>query len=326
MGDQPTQPRMASSVLEGVDDDVIVLCSGALTTVASAAALVWWLQRGTAANGGAGRRRRAPIHPQAEQGVLQARANILQHRRLRRDQVHHGEHASDDDPDTDADEDDDHDADEDDDQNNRNSDRPPSQRGVPEAPPLMQRQGSRRFHEQDDACPICLQQVQFAIETNCGHVFCSPCVVEYWRHSAQMQAMQCPNCRQRVTLLLPEFTAAELASAESARHRRHLDEYNRTFADTPRSLLDHLRDTPQLFRRIIHDLFTGQSIVRLLRLRAFVCMLVCLLYLLSPFDLIPEEVFGAFGLIDDLLVILLILVYFGTVYRAAVVQRLVHQQ
>ena len=29
----------------------------------------------------------------------------------------------------------------------------------------------RRSH--DDRCPICIDHIQYAVETNCGHIFCS---------------------------------------------------------------------------------------------------------------------------------------------------------
>ena len=29
-------------------------------------------------------------------------------------------------------------------------------------------------------CPICLGDVAFAIETNCGHVFCGQCIISYY--------------------------------------------------------------------------------------------------------------------------------------------------
>ena len=86
-----------------------------------------------------------------------------------------------------------------------------------------------------------------------------------------------------------------------------------------------MRDSPQLLRRIVHDIFTGRSVVRLLRVRALICLAICIAYLLSPFDLVPEVIFGVFGLLDDIVVILVILMYFGAVYRAAMVQRLVHR-
>lgn len=30
-----------------------------------------------------------------------------------------------------------------------------------------------RQRNDDDRCPICIDHIQFAVETNCGHIFCS---------------------------------------------------------------------------------------------------------------------------------------------------------
>ena len=51
-------------------------------------------------------------------------------------------------------------------------------------------------------------------------------------------------------------------------------------------------------------------------------MLLCMvLYLLSPFDLLPEAALGVFGLIDDLMFLLIILIYCTVVYRQVVTHR-----
>ena len=34
----------------------------------------------------------------------------------------------------------------------------------------------RRF-DSGNTCPVCLNEVQFAVETNCGHVFCGKFVI-----------------------------------------------------------------------------------------------------------------------------------------------------
>ena len=46
--------------------------------------------------------------------------------------------------------------------------------------------------------------------------------------------------------------------------------------------------------------------------------LAVLLYLISPIDFLPEGLLGIFGLVDDLLVLVYMLVYATGVYRAFV--------
>ena len=52
------------------------------------------------------------------------------------------------------------------------------------------------------------------------------------------------------------------------------------------------------------------------RLHLLFLLLIMILYLLSPLDLVPESVFGLLGLLDDLAVILLMLVFVTIIYRA----------
>lgn len=50
--------------------------------------------------------------------------------------------------------------------------------------------------------------------------------------------------------------------------------------------------------------------------RDWVMMIGAALYVLSPLDLIPEAVFGVFGLMDDALVILIAAVWYFRKYQA----------
>ena len=52
------------------------------------------------------------------------------------------------------------------------------------------------------ACPICLSKPRMAVAAKCGHVFCSPCWLQYCdyqsissiSHTTTASAAQCPNC------------------------------------------------------------------------------------------------------------------------------------
>ena len=44
------------------------------------------------------------------------------------------------------------------------------------------------------------------------------------------------------------------------------------------------------------------------------------LYLLSPFDIVPEAAFGVIGLLDDLVIVALFLIYASILFRNFVVQ------
>ena len=47
---------------------------------------------------------------------------------------------------------------------------------------------------------------------------------------------------------------------------------------------------------------------------------IAALYLLSPFDIVPEAAFGIFGLLDDLVIVALFLIYASILYRNFVVE------
>jgi RING finger protein 170 len=50
-------------------------------------------------------------------------------------------------------------------------------------------------------------------------------------------------------------------------------------------------------------------------------ILMAFSYLFSPLDFIPEALFGLFGLIDDLLVLVFFAVYACTMYRQFIANR-----
>uniref|UniRef100_A0A672KXK4 E3 ubiquitin-protein ligase RNF170-like n=2 Tax=Sinocyclocheilus grahami TaxID=75366 RepID=A0A672KXK4_SINGR len=94
----------------------------------------------------------------------------------------------------------------------------------------------------DMSCPVCLQQAVLPVETNCGHLFCGPCIVAYWRYGTWLGAISCPICRQTVTLLFPLFrdtghsAQTQEDQVEPALILRDIHDYNRRFSGQPRSV------------------------------------------------------------------------------------------
>ncbi|XP_016379531.1 E3 ubiquitin-protein ligase RNF170 isoform X1 [Sinocyclocheilus rhinocerous] len=88
----------------------------------------------------------------------------------------------------------------------------------------------------DMSCPVCLQQALLPVETNCGHLFCGPCIVAYWRYGTWLGSISCPICRQTVTLLFPLFRDTGGAQVEPALILRDIHDYNRRFSGQPRSV------------------------------------------------------------------------------------------
>ena len=73
-----------------------------------------------------------------------------------------------------------------------------------------------------DNCAICLDAVAYPCSTNCGHVFCTQCIVSYFQHTrggaaSSRHQVTCPLCRREITLLERRgWTAEEAQSPEGA--------------------------------------------------------------------------------------------------------------
>lgn len=85
--------------------------------------------------------------------------------------------------------------------------------------------------------------------------------------------------------------------------------------------MDYIYDLPTLLRQLFRDLFSVGGLVWVLRLRIILCFFAAALYFVSPLDIIPESVFGFLGLLDDVLIILLLLVYVTEMYRRVIANR-----
>ncbi|RXN23712.1 E3 ubiquitin-protein ligase RNF170-like protein [Labeo rohita] len=217
----------------------------------------------------------------------------------------------------------------------------------------------RHQYYSDMSCPVCLQQAVLPVETNCGHLFCGPCIIAYWRYGTWLGAINCPICRQMVTLLFPLFQdtghSAETqdGQVEPALILNDINDYNRRFSGQPRSalshvisgavqsrsrersigqrrlcgcarvtLLDRLRDVPTLLRHAFREMFSVGGLFWMFRIRILLCLVGALTYLASPLDFIPEGVVGLLGFMDDFFVILLLFIYISIMYREVVTQRL----
>lgn len=176
-------------------------------------------------------------------------------------------------------------------------------------------------------CAICLSETRYAVQTNCGHIYCGDCIFEVWRRTNQLSATSCPYCRQRITLILTYFTQEERNTAEPPEIElrnailTNVHMYNRRYSGEPRSFLEVLRDVPTLITHLFSRLFTGEDgFTVAFQLRIVVLVLFWILYLLSPLDLIPEAAFGIVGLMDDIVVFIFLSMYLTTLFRAVMSQ------
>uniref|UniRef100_A0A1I8FRU2 RING-type E3 ubiquitin transferase n=1 Tax=Macrostomum lignano TaxID=282301 RepID=A0A1I8FRU2_9PLAT len=114
-------------------------------------------------------------------------------------------------------------------------------------------------------------------------------------------------CRQAVTILFPVFTADELGAANDHQNEEQfgqvidrVNRFNRYNSGRGVPLSDLLRDFPTVLRHFLADLFSPDGFSFVYMARISVVMVMCLAYLISPLDILPEAVFGLLGILDDL--------------------------
>jgi len=78
------------------------------------------------------------------------------------------------------------------------------------------------------------------------------------------------------------------------------------------------RDVPTLLRHCVSAVVSPSGLEWMFRFRFVIFTLAALIYLVIPFDLIPEMLLGIFGLIDDFLIILAIAIRICIEYRLQV--------
>ncbi len=76
-----------------------------------------------------------------------------------------------------------------------------------------------------------------------------------------------------------------------------------------------------LLRHFLTELFSTEGLVWAFRVRILLLFLGAVLYLISPFDFIPEAAFGILGFLDDFFVLLLMAIYVSVVYREHIAER-----
>ncbi|PIO63838.1 zinc finger, C3HC4 type [Teladorsagia circumcincta] len=192
-------------------------------------------------------------------------------------------------------------------------------------------------------CPICYDNALFPALTNCGHVFCCECIMGYWRHSSSLVSpVKCAICRTEVTVLLPVNWPVDEENTRLRENNIGLNDYNRRFSGD-RPWLEYLWDVPVLIPYILRSLFDFNGLMIMfrlvrtyhdlgrhnlsyfilfrLRLRVLFIAIGIFAYVLSPFDIIPESAYGLIGLIDDVFVAVLLLVYIAIAIRHVMARR-----
>jgi len=182
-------------------------------------------------------------------------------------------------------------------------------------------------------CPICLDDVSYAVETACGHAFCGKCFCEYWQETN--------GCRRRLNCPMDRRVIYSAYPSEALRARDRPDDP----ATMPAALFQERANVRQRIDqslRLYNSMFGSDTSFELLRwiarafrqweqiplgLRTYFMLLLffVFLYFIFPFDIVPETALGPAGLIDDLLLLAFVLCHLGGAYRAAVVIQGIHE-
>ncbi|CAI4230862.1 unnamed protein product [Auanema sp. JU1783] len=179
---------------------------------------------------------------------------------------------------------------------------------------------ARRVEEaqsrEDQTCAICYGNFRFTVLTNCGHMYCCECIHGYWSFRGNIISLiKCPICRTDITLLLPVDWPT---TPDDQNHLRDnlskLDNYNKRFSGN-RPWLDYITDLPVLVPYILRNIFGFNALTIMFRIRVLVTVMLICGYVLSPFDIIPEAVYGALGLMDDIFVVVVLLVHISITIR-----------
>jgi len=174
----------------------------------------------------------------------------------------------------------------------------------------------REKHENEDLnCNICTSRLENAVEViPCGHVYCGDCILKFWTLSSINKPIICPKDNIVVHMIIPSFALRAITSkpGDSASNvDLKIKEYNRRFSTIfPR---DRIHEGLQMGRRLISDISFLNVFVKL---RVFLVFATWFLYLLLPFDIIPEAAFGVIGWIDDLLFLFTMIYLLGMFYRS----------
>lgn len=90
--------------------------------------------------------------------------------------------------------------------------------------------------------------------------------------------------------------------------------YNSRFGEH-RGFIERIRDAPFMINTLIAEIVSTRGLIIYRMLWAVMCILSSIAYVLSPFDLIPEAIFGLVGLIDDIFYVLCALIYCANYYN-----------
>ena len=148
-----------------------------------------------------------------------------------------------------------------------------------------------------DFCPICLNNIQLAVETNCGHLYCGGCLAAY-NVEEYLEPLSCPLCRQSVIMFFTAFSQNELTAdpgsptgRQAANIIRMIQRYNHRFSCTPHTFWEMIRDVADSLRQVEwKEIFTLDGAVWMFRVRYHLFILIYPFYVLGALKIIPLSI------------------------------------
>ncbi|EGT44554.1 hypothetical protein CAEBREN_08535 [Caenorhabditis brenneri] len=114
------------------------------------------------------------------------------------------------------------------------------------------------LREPTHECPICFSEANYPVMTDCGHIFCCACIIEYWKESKPIvDPCDCSYCRSTFYKLhRAGWPSPEAADDHLQENNVELDNYNRIFSSIRPMRLNFIEDivNPNRFRKFFHDI------------------------------------------------------------------------
>lgn len=76
-----------------------------------------------------------------------------------------------------------------------------------------------------------------------------------------------------------------------------------------------IADLPLLLQWLVDEIVNGRGLWFICNARLVLFFLVMISYTISPIDAVPEAAFGVLGLLDDLLLVLVFIIYATSIFR-----------
>ncbi|EGT44469.1 hypothetical protein CAEBREN_12131 [Caenorhabditis brenneri] len=108
-------------------------------------------------------------------------------------------------------------------------------------------------------CPICLGEAEFPLMTDCGHIFCCACIIQYWKQNRSFVnplPCNCPFCRCTIYMLhRVRWPSPGTSTDQLQENNVELDDYNWRYSYRRPMPLNFIEDilNPNSFRKYFHD-------------------------------------------------------------------------